>query len=423
MPVKDPNGADEPVHPWDPIVRGRATLDGLEQLVGGFGTAVLALFTLCGVIISALACVVGIGLLMLPTALRVLRALANRERARLSLWGPELIAAEPVPHGLRAALEQPVTRRELCWLLGHASFGLALGLTGISLPLNAVRDLTYPLWWQLPPPGDTGGAGMGLLPVNDLSDAFLIALMGLGWVVLTLLVVPVVPRLQSWHGRRLLAAGPEADLALRVAQLTATRAAAVDAHAAELRRIERLLHDGTQNRIVAVTVMLGAARRAVAHDPAAAEAMLEDAQGAAEKALAELRGLVRSILPPVLEDRSLADALTGLAAACPVPCGIDADLPGRCAVSVEATAYFVVAEALTNVARHSGAGRATVTVRRRDDRLRLTITDDGRGGAAERSGSGLAGIRHRTEAHDGTFALTSPPGGPTTLNVSLPCGL
>ncbi|TDC97907.1 sensor histidine kinase [Nonomuraea deserti] len=423
MPVNDPTGGEKPVRPWDPIVRGRATLDGLEYLAGGFGTAVLVLIALLGVIVSALACLVGVGLLVLPTALRVLRAIADRERARLSRWGPEIIAPEPLPSGLRAALKQPVTRRELAWALTHGSFGLVLGLIGITLPLYAARDITYPLWWHLMPPGETGGPGMGLLEVNGLPDTFVIAVMGLGWIVLTLLLVPVIPRLQAWPGRRLLAAGPGVDLALRVAQLTATRAAAVDAHAAELRRIERLLHDGTQNRIVAVTVMLGAARRAVARDPATAEAMLENAQGAAEQALAELRGVVRSILPPVLEDRSLSDALTGLAAASPVPCGIDADLPRRCAVSVEATAYFVVAEALNNVARHSGAGRATVTVRQRDSRLWLTIVDDGRGGAGERSGSGLAGIRHRTEAHDGTFALTSPPGGPTTLNVSLPCGL
>ncbi|TDD25985.1 sensor histidine kinase [Nonomuraea diastatica] len=423
MPGNDPTGGEKPLRPWDPIVRGRATLDGLEHLAGGFGTAVLALVALLGVIVSALACPVGVGLLALPTALRVLRAIANRERARLSRWGPEIITPDPLPSGMRAALKQPVTRRELAWALTHGSFGLVLGLIGISLPLYAARDITYPLWWQLLPPGETGGPGMGLMEVNDLPDTFVIVLMGLGWIVLTLLLVPVIPRLQAWPGRLLLATGPGVDLALRVAQLTATRAAAVDAHAAELRRIERLLHDGTQNRIVAVTVMLGAARRAVARDPATAEAMLENAQGAAEQALAELRGVVRSILPPVLEDRSLSDALTGLAAASPVPCGIDADLPRRCAVSVEATAYFVVAEALNNVARHSGAGRATVTVRQRDDRLWLRIVDDGRGGAGERSGSGLAGIRHRTEAHDGTFALTSPPGGPTTLKVSLPCGL
>ena len=138
--------------------------------------------------------------------------------------------------------------------------------------------------------------------------------------------------------------------------------------------------------------------------------------------MADLRAVVRSILPPVLTDRSLPDALLSLATTCPVPVRIDAEGVGRSAASVEATAYFVVAEALTNVAKHSGARRVTVTVRRADDRLRLAIVDDGHGGADASTGSGLLGIRRRAEAHDGTWALTSPPGGPTTVEASLPCG-
>jgi signal transduction histidine kinase len=131
---------------------------------------------------------------------------------------------------------------------------------------------------------------------------------------------------------------------------------------------------------------------------------------------------VRSILPPVLENRSLPDALTALVAASPVTCRIDADMPDRCAISTEATAYFVVAEALTNIARHSQASGAMVLLRRQEDRLCVEVTDDGVGGADSASGSGLTGIRQRVEAHDGLFALTSPVGGPTTLTVSLPCG-
>jgi signal transduction histidine kinase len=247
--------------------------------------------------------------------------------------------------------------------------------------------------------------------------------MAVAWAFIVVALTPGMAWLQAWPGRRLLSPAPGADLTLRVAQLTATRAAALDAHATELRRIERSLHDGTQNRLVAVNVLVGAARRALARDPSDAEAILDRAQDAAEQALAELRGVVRSILPPVLADRSLADALTALATDCPVTCRIDADVPGRCAASVEATAYFVVAEALTNIARHSNARRAGVMLRRREDRLCLEITDDGDGGADEHSGSGLLGIRRRVEAHDGTFGLASPAGGPTTLTVSLPCGL
>jgi signal transduction histidine kinase len=149
---------------------------------------------------------------------------------------------------------------------------------------------------------------------------------------------------------------------------------------------------------------------------------MDRAQTAAEEALGELRTVARGILPPVLADRGLAGALDGLAAASGVACALDVDVPGRCAAAVEATAYFVVAEALTNVARHSGAGHAAVTVRRSGGRLLLRIDDDGRGGADEHGGSGLLGIRRRVAAHDGALALTSPPGGPTTLEVELPCG-
>jgi signal transduction histidine kinase len=134
--------------------------------------------------------------------------------------------------------------------------------------------------------------------------------------------------------------------------------------------------------------------------------MLERAQDANEQALAELRGVVRSILPPVLAERSLPDALTSLAAACPVTCRVDASLPARYAASVEATAYYVVAEALTNIARHSGARDAAVWLGHRDSLLRVEITDDGRGGADPGRGSGLRGIRNRVEALDGTFALS-----------------
>ncbi|GGP74838.1 sensor histidine kinase [Saccharothrix coeruleofusca] len=411
----------EPARRWDVAARARTALDGLEHLVGGLGTAILSVVALFLVLVTAVACLVGVGVVLAPTTLRVLRVVADRERARLSRWGPEILGPDPVPPRLREALRDASVRRELGWVAVHSTLGLFLGLAALTLPLNAVRDLSYPLWWKLEGDVDTT-AGLGLWVVHDWTGAFATSLLGLLWLVVSLAVTPGMARLQAWPGRRLLPPDRGADLALRVAELTATRAAALDAHTAELRRIERALHDGTQNRLVAVTVLLGAARRALTRDTATAEAALDRAQGAAEQALAELRAVVRGILPPVLADRSLSDALSALAADCPVPCRVDADLPERCAASVEATAYFAVAEALTNVARHSGARQATVTLRRHDDRLRIEITDDGRGGADEGTGSGLAGIRRRVEAHDGTFVLTSPPGGPTALVVSLPCG-
>jgi signal transduction histidine kinase len=289
------------------------------------------------------------------------------------------------------------------------------------LPLAGVHDVSFPLWWKLVP-ASSDNSSLGFGPVHNWFGAFAICLLGMVTIGVTVTLLPAMARLQAWPGRRLLPPDHEIDLALRVAELTATRAAALDAHTAELRRIERSLHDGTQNRMVAVNVLVGAAKRALARDPAEAAEILDRAQTAAEYALAELRGVVRSILPPVLTERSLPDALAGLAADCPVTCRIDADLTERCAASVEATVYFAVAEALTNIAKHSGASHATVRLRRHEDRLCAEITDDGSGGADAQGGSGLSGIRRRVEAHDGTFKLSSPVGGPTVLQVGVPCG-
>ena len=398
-----------------------AAVEALGHLAGGLGTAVLALAVLVLLAVTAVTGLVGVGLLMAPLALRALHAVAGRERSRLTRWGPEIAAPNPPPTRLRLAVADLTTRRELRWLAGHATLGLLLGLIGVLLPLFAARDTTFPLWWRLVPKGATS-TSLGVGTANNWLDALAAALLGLGWIAIIVGLSPGMAQLQARWGRRLLSAGPEADLSLRVAELTATRAAALDAHAAELRRIERSLHDGTQNRLVTVTVLLGAARRMVARDPSGAEELLERAHSAAEQALAELRSVARGILPPVLADRGLEGALTGLAASCPVPCRIDVEAPGRCAASVEATAYFVVAEALTNIAKHSGAQHAVVTVRSRVGRLHLTISDDGRGGADANGGSGLAGIRGRIAAHDGTFTVASPSGGPTTLKVELPCG-
>ncbi|MDU0255098.1 sensor domain-containing protein [Streptomyces sp. PU10] len=399
----------------------RAARAATGQLVGGLGTAFQALGVLLLAAVAAVTAPAGVGLLLAPLVLRALHALARRERERLARRGVDIVPPDPPPVRLRSALADPTTRRELGWLVRHGTLGLLLGLLGLLLPLCAVRDGTFPLWWRLVPE-DATTTSIGVGTAHTWLDAVAALLLGVGWAAILLGLGPGMARLQAAPARRLLAAGPDTDLSLRVAELTATRAAALDAHATELRRIERSLHDGAQNRLVSVTVLLGAARRMAARDPAGADELLERAQSAAEQALAELRSVARGILPPVLADRGLAGALSGLAADCGVPCRVEADVPERCAAAVEATAYFVVAEALTNVARHSGAGRASVTVRARGGRLRLLVEDDGRGGADADGGSGLTGIRRRVAALDGTFRLTSPPGGPTVLEVDLPCG-
>ncbi|GAA2403668.1 sensor histidine kinase [Actinomadura vinacea] len=424
MPTREsaPAGSARRIGRPQVMAAGRATLDALEHLIGGLGTAVLALTALAWLVAVALACLLGVGLLLVPITLRGVRGVADRERARLSRWGPEIIGPERVPSRPLTALKDPAVRRELGWVAAHATLGLVVGVLGLTLPIWIMRNLTYPLYWWLVP-GDAADRSPELWAVHDFVGALGIALMGLVWAAVLVGLGPGMARLQAWPGRRLLAPTSDTDLSLRIAQLSATRAAALDAHATELRRIERALHDGTQNKLVAVTVMLGATRRALTRNPAAAEEMLERAQAASEQALAELRTVVRGILPPVLADRGLAGALAGLAASCGVPCRLDVDVPGRCAASVEATAYFVVAEALTNISKHSGARDAAVTVRRHDDRLSLRIEDDGKGGADEHHGSGIVGIRRRIEAYDGRLTLSSPAGGPTILQVELPCGL
>ncbi|GAA4145664.1 sensor histidine kinase [Actinomadura keratinilytica] len=396
-------------------------LDALEHLVSGLSTALPAFIVLTWLVAVALLCAAGVGLLLAPTLPRLVRALAERERARLSRWGPEIPAMGPAPAGVRAAFADPAMRRELRWLLVHGTLGLLIGGVGATLAVQAAQDITYPLWWRVLPYEETI-PNFVFWSVRDDLDALAVTFLGLVLAAVFAAVIPGMARLQAWPGRRLLAPASDVDLSLQVARLSATRAAALDAHAQELRRIERTLHDGTQNRLVAVNVLLGATRRALARDPAAAEALLEQAQDAAETAMAELRTVLRGILPPVLAERGLAEALAGLAANCGVPCRTDIDIPGQCAASAEATAYFVTAEALTNISKHSRARNAALIARRQDDRLSLRIEDDGIGGADAGGGSGLAGIRSRIEAHGGRFAVTSPPGGPTVLEMDLPCG-
>src|SRR5919197_84252 len=213
-------------------------------------------------------------------------------------------------------------------------------------------------------------------------------------------------------------------LALRVEALARSRAEVVAAGDAERRRIERDLHDGAQQRLVCLAMNLGMARADLADAPGPAREAIEQAHDEATRALAELRDLVRGLHPAVLNDRGLDAALPGIAARAPLPVRLRVDVPTRCSPSVEAVAYFVVSEALTNVAKHAHAGQAEVSVERVGDRLRVVVTDDGRGGAtldADGDGSRARGLAQRAAAVDGTLAIDSPPGGPTTITVELPC--
>jgi len=239
-----------------------------------------------------------------------------------------------------------------------------------------------------------------------------------------------VARADEAAARVLLGPSRGEELAVRVETLARSRAEIVAATDAERRRIERDLHDGTQRRLVSLAMHLGMARASLTDAPEPVRQVIEQAHDEATEALAELRQLVRGLHPAVLDDRGLDAALSGIAANAPLPVRLRVDVATRCAPAVEAVAYFVVSEALTNVAKHADATHAEVSVERTGDRLHVVITDDGHGGATlspagrppDGGGTGLRGLAQRAAAVDGTLTVESPPGGPTVITVELPCG-
>lgn len=222
--------------------------------------------------------------------------------------------------------------------------------------------------------------------------------------------------------RRFLGPSREIELGETVTRLEHSRVAAVDTAESERRRIERDLHDGAQQRLVSLAVTLGDAQERLESDPVQGRALVAEAHEEAKAALAELRDLVRGIHPVILEDRGLDAALSAVVARSPVPVDLHVDIHERPPPAVESAAYFIVSEALTNVARHADANRVTVNLVRSRDRLVIEVRDDGRGGADPAAGTGLSGLQNRVDAMSGRFHLSSPPGGPTTVLVELPCG-
>ncbi|HEY2265932.1 MAG TPA: histidine kinase [Streptosporangiaceae bacterium] len=239
------------------------------------------------------------------------------------------------------------------------------------------------------------------------------ALVGLGlWLA---------PRVLREHRDSIELAERASQLTQRVETLTQTRSVAVDTAAAELRRIERDLHDGAQARMVAVGMSLQAAERLFASNPQAALALVGEAKESSSRALTELRDLVRGIYPPVLADRGLGDAIKALALDTPLPVTVDACLPEQVELPVASAVYFSVAEALANVTKHAGARSVRINLSHRGGILRAEVTDDGAGGADPADGTGLAGVERRLATFDGILAVSSPPGGPTIVVIEVPC--
>src|SRR5215831_6579289 len=233
----------------------------------------------------------------------------------------------------------------------------------------------------------------------------------------------LVPRTIGAHLRTIFDQAPDADLAGRVQRLTETRGHAVDAAAAELRRIERDLHDGAQARLVALGMNLRAVERVLPGSPNAALALVAEARETSVRALNELRDLIRGICPPVLADRGLGHAVQALVLDTPLPTALDIDLPGRLSPPVESACYFAVAEALANAVKHAGARHAAIRIHHKAGVLRIQVADDGAGGADPAQGTGLLGVERRLGTFDGILAVNSPPGGPTMVVMEVPCAL
>jgi signal transduction histidine kinase len=371
----------------------RATVHLLLAAAMAFGSYLFVTVLL----ITATGAVAVVGIWLLPETVLLIRRVAGAKRKLTASWtGREIPEAYvpvtgPVRERLRTVARDPGTLTDLRWMVAYYAYGW-------------LTVLVLPLW-----------------PAGLLVDGVWSGLLGRRAWVLPLIVR--LADLEAGWSAALLRPSPEALPARRVEQLTATRADAVAAHGAELRRIERDLHDGAQARLVALSLRIGLARRAYGAAPETARRLLADAQDQAEEALTELRHVVRGVHPPILTDRGLVGAVRALGASSGLRVDVRADglADGpRAPAAVEAAAYFVVAEALTNATRHSGADRAEVLLARSRSGLSVRVRDEGCGGADDSAGSGLTGMRRRVAALDGTLRLTSPVGGPTVVEADLP---
>jgi signal transduction histidine kinase len=341
---------------------------------------------------------------------------------------PEPAAAPPLRPGVALSMHIALTGLVCVLMLviwagsGFGYFWPAWVWFGVGVPLAGHALIRR--WSQLPAirgrsvrvHAEADGAVIGALTI-------IWALAGGGpywpfWTALALSLPLCVHAIVAFRDR--LTPGREQELTERVDELTRTRRGALDVQAAELRRIERDLHDGAQARLVSLSMLVGRAEEQLADRPEVA-ALVRRAREEAGAAIGELRDLARGIAPPVLADRGLSAAVQALGVRAPMPVTVEVPDERRPPPVVETAAYFVVAEALTNVAKHAGGAAARVVVERDPRRLVVEITDDGPGGA-DSNGGGLTGLRHRVEAIDGTLRVESPAGGPTTIRAELPCG-
>ena len=345
-------------------------------------------------------------------------ATIERYRARLvldhSITVPYVPTAGSVWARGRATVGASSTWRDLGWLVLLLPLGI-VGAAGILATVITVAAITAPTWlWSVPNPHLPPGVDFLF---NTVPGRFVLTVFGLLVAPFTLWIVRMLARLQARVAENLLSPGSRQRLTERAEKLADTRRRVVDAQAAELKRIERDLHDGAQARIVAAGMTLALAERRLRDNPARED--VRTARRQLDDALAELRRLVRGIHPPILTDRGLVAALAALAGDAPFPVDVRAGELGEHAPAVESAAYFVVAEALANTVKHADANECVVTLTR-SGTLTVEVRDDGRGGA-DPAGSGLDGLRRRAEALDGRMTVVSPPGGPTIVYAEFPC--
>ena len=416
-------------------------------LLSTLPSGILWLTTLAALVLVGLPLtIVWVGLPVLVLAMVVCVLGTDVERWRLgALLGTRLASPYRPPTSglvrdrLRTRVGDPALWRGLLYLVLLVPIGLVELIVVLVLGISAVL-ISYPLWFWTLPEGQ-GVMWTGVFVADTLPEALLITLVGLVLASATLAFVVQVSQAHAALGRVLLGPRKRGELDERVEELTEGRTKAVEAAIAERRRIERDIHDGAQQRLVSLAMTLGMARQRLEKGAGggasgnpdavrAASRLVGEAHEEAKLALAEIRDLIRGIHPAVLADRGLDAAISALAGRSPVPTSVEVELDERPPEAAEITAYFVIAEALANVAKHSGASEAHVRVRRDSgapngglarDLLVVEVLDDGRGGA-DPSGPGLAGLADRAIVLDGSLAVESPAGGPTRVRAELPWG-
>ena len=407
----------------------------LTYVVSGLAVGISAFALVFSMLlVSGVLLITFLGVPLLALTLGFSRGLGVLERARArSLLGLRIPAPEPVrpPDGrtgamalIGATLKSGSAWRHVLYAIVYAPWALFSFIVGIVMWMYGWGMALYPLWhWVFPTYldapgiqlyGDEQGGGYWLDSPAE------IALTSLSGVVLVFFTPWLLRGLTSVD--RLLVAGllGPSRLASEVRKLESARGTVVDTASADLRRIERDLHDGAQARLVALAMGLGLAKEKLTEDPEAAAQMVDEAHGEVKLALQELRDLARGIHPAILTDRGLGPALSALRARCTVPVTLHTDIPHRPAAAIEAIAYFTVSELLQNISKHSAATKADVELWRSDNRLLIHITDNGHGGATTTNGTGLAGLADRLDSVDGLLLIHSPPGGPTTITAELP---